>query len=275
MKLILLLFICILVVSCNQPPKKKLSQFKMKIEYDVKNDTLGIVMNNPLHCPIQIKAKSTNDTIQSLLSTNFPIVLSPKADTLLSFATSLSKEEVPIRFSATLGDPNLTVNPDSIELPFPQNKQYKIIQGYNGKFSHTSDYSRYAIDFNLSIGDTICAAADGFVVGVIEGYMHGGTSKKWSNYANFITLYHPSMNMYTQYVHLVHNGSFVAVGDTIKSGQVIGLAGMTGFTDIEHLHFNVLSSHENGMESIPINFREGYNGKELTKGKKIRKTTHE
>lgn len=153
-----------------------------------------------------------------------------------------------------------------MNLPFKRGYKYKIIQAYNGSFSHTSEYSKYALDFNLTEGDTICAAADSFVVGVIEGYTRGGRAKKWRDYTNYITVFHPEMNLYTQYVHLMHEGSFVEVGDYVKSEQAIGRSGKTGRTDIEHLHFNVLRANDSGMQSEQINFKEGYRGIDLKKG---------
>jgi len=149
--------------------------------------------------------------------------------------------------------------------------KYKIIQGYNGSFSHTSEYSKYALDFSLAEGDTICAAADGFVVGVIEDYTGGGKSKRWEDYANYITVFHPEMNLYTQYVHLMHKGSLVEVGDYVKSEQAIGRSGKTGYTDIEHLHFHVLRPNDSGMQSTQIDFKEGYRGVDLKKGDWIEK----
>ena len=89
-------------------------------------------------------------------------------------------------------------------------------------------------------GDTICAVADGFVVGVIEGYTNGGTSKKWRDYTNYITVFRPELNLYIQYIHLTHNGSFVEVDDSVKTSQTIDLSWKTGYTDIDYLYFNVL-----------------------------------
>ncbi len=170
-----------------------------------------------------------------------------------------------------MGNPNDTIHKKDMNLSIRKGYKYKIIQGYNGKYTHSSAYSKYAIDFDLKEGDTICAAADGVVVGVIEDYKDGGKSKKWRDYANFITVFHPEMNLYTQYVHLIHKGSLVEVGDIIKSEQPIGRSGKTGFTNIEHLHFNVLKANSSGMESVPIEFEEGYKGTEFKKGKWVKK----
>ena len=65
----------------------------------------------------------------------------------------------------------------------------------------------------------------------------------------------------------------LSIGDKVKYGQAIGLSGMTGQTDIEHLHFNCLvPTHSNkGLISIPFEFIGGYKSTELKKGDLIRK----
>lgn len=149
-----------------------------------------------------------------------------------------------------------------ISLPFPEKRKYMIMQGYNGSYSHNDEYSKYAIDFNLKVNDTVCAADNGVVVGVIKDYKAGGPDKKWKDYANYITLYHPETGLFTQYVHLKYNSSFVNVGDTVRTGQPIGISGKTGWVNRAHLHFNTLIPVENkdGLKSVPVDFTEGYTG---------------
>lgn len=254
------------ITGCKRLPKEKLSQWEQKVDYVVEHDTLTIQTANPLHCSLRMYVKSPVATLQAQLEEVFPAVLSAKTDTIFRFPTTKDREELQLRFTVQMGNPADSVISKPMNLPFKNKHTYKIIQGYNGKFSHNSDYSRYALDFNLQEGDTICAAADGFVVGVIEGYKDGGNSKKWRDYANFITLFHPEMNLYTQYVHLSYQGSLVKVGDRVQSEEPIGISGKTGFTSIEHLHFNVLKAIDSGIASTPVVFEEGYKGAALGKG---------
>jgi len=271
LEIALMALVLFLLTNCSQLPLKKLPQWNQKINYEVQNDSLKIEFNNPINCPIRISASSTDKVIQEKLDINFPVTIGTESDTLFTYWTNKTKDEIPIRFRATMGNPDDLVQVNKINLPFPKGHSYKIIQGYNGSYSHTSEYSKYAIDFNLMNGDTICAAAAGFVVGVIEGYTDGGKSKKWRDYANYITIFHPKMNLYTQYVHLMYNGSLVEVGDYVKSSQAIGRSGKTGQTDMEHLHFNVLKANDSGMQSVQIEFIEGFRGKELKKGDSVTK----
>jgi murein DD-endopeptidase MepM/ murein hydrolase activator NlpD len=109
-------------------------------------------------------------------------------------------------------------------------------------------------------------------VGVIKDYESAGTSKAWIDYSNYISIYHPKSSLFTQYVHLIKNGSFVKVGDTVTKGQPIGLSGMTGYTTVPHLHFNVLKpDKKEGLVSTDIDFEEGYKGTELTENATVKK----
>lgn len=271
MKNFLLLLFLSFFLACTSLPEQKLSQYKMDLSYEVEGDSLRITMANPLSCPLRMNARSQQESVKQLLEEDFPFILPPKTDTSFSYPTSLTRADLQLKFSGTFGNPADSIVVEPLVLPFPKGYSYKIIQGHNGSFSHQSAYSRYAVDFGLSIGDTVCAAADGYVVGMIEGYEHGGGNKRWRDYANFITLFHPDLNLYTQYVHLTHQGSFVEVGDRVEAGTPIGLSGMTGFTDISHLHFNVLRATEGGMDSYPMDFVEGYTGSDLNNGDRVKR----
>lgn len=252
-------------------PNQKLSQASIGLDFSISNDTLSIFTPNPLLTPIRVKVSSNTESINLILAENFPKTLPAKTDSSFVYVIPGISPDATIKFSASFGDVKRQIDLNKVSLPFPKGKTYKIIQGYNGKFSHTSTYSKYALDFNFVTGDTVNAADDGYVVGVIEGYKEGGNSKKWRDYANFITLYHAHSGIYTQYVHLMYNGSLVEVGDTVKMGDPIGLSGNTGFSSVEHLHFNVLVPGKPDFISSPIHFIEGYDGRELKKGTEVRK----
>ncbi|MEM6646229.1 MAG: M23 family metallopeptidase [Bacteroidota bacterium] len=161
-----------------------------------------------------------------------------------------------LRFGGVYGDPAAT--PDSsarYQWPFPEGRSYKVMQAYGGRFSHQSDFSRYAVDFALAVGDTVTAAREGVVIRVVEQHDRGGNSRRYRPYANYVTLAHAD-GMMTQYVHLVQGGSFVAVGDSVQTGQPIGISGMTGFTSAPHLHFNTLRAVPEDAASFPVTFEQ-------------------
>lgn len=270
--LLLIVLLAILVAHCSPLPKQKLSQAKLdKITCEVIDDSLRISFNNTSKGPVTIAATAADQSVAAQLAADFPVPVDAGEGMYYVYPTDKSKDAIAIQFSAAMGNAKSTVAKRAIELPFQTGKKHKIIQGYNGTFSHTDAYSRYALDFDLKIGDTICAAAPGYVVGVISGYTDGGKSKRWRDYANYITIFHPDMNLFTQYGHLMPYGSFVEVGDYVEAGQSIGRAGQTGYTDVEHLHFSVLETKEGGIQSTPIEFEEGYRGSDLKRGDWVKK----
>lgn len=264
-------FIILIIISVGcqtiDLPKERYNQYDLStIKVYIKNDTLFCSLKNSLDCPLRFYISTSDSTINKSLHSLYPITFRSKKDTLIMIQVhSNSPGKLETSWGACMGDLDRKIDYNKIDLPFCKGKSYKIVQGYNGKHSHHTDYSRYAIDFGLQTNDTICAADDGFVVGVIKDYTIGGNDKRFEEFANYITLYHPHSGLYTQYAHLKYNGSLVKVGDTVKQGQAIGLSGMTGFTSIAHLHFNVLipCPPRDGFKSVPIEFIENYSGNNL------------
>ncbi|MCH8569572.1 MAG: M23 family metallopeptidase [Balneolales bacterium] len=254
------------LASCKQPPKEQFAQFDPIIEISKNADSLSVSLKNTIAAPLQFSATSQNAVLMGLLTDSFPFVLSAYADTSLIFISNDLPDSPKISFGILFGDPDAPFIPPVLELPFTKGKSYKILQGYYGEFSHNTTFSRYALDFDMAIGDTVLAAADGIVVGLIQDYKYGGSSRKWRDFANLITLYHPNSGAFTQYVHLDHKGSLVALGDTVAVGQPIGLSGNTGFSTVPHLHFNVLRPLHGEVVSTPVASIGSYRGEELTRG---------
>lgn len=276
MKLISILFAGLLI-SCQSSklPTERYTQYDFHKSYSLEQNNLQIKLDNPLKCPLRVWIISADENLQLKLSKTNPIELGPLRDTLLTFK-NVNQIEGEITFASRLGSISKKVKNNKLELPFPNGKKYKIIQGNNTNFTHNTNYSRYAVDLDLSIRDTVCSATNGFVVGVIDQYKYGGDGDKWKPFGNFITVYDPNSGIFTQYVHLVQNGSLVRVGDAVQSGQPIALSGKTGQTNIEHLHFNCLVpvKGNDGLKSVPYEFVAGYKSKELQKGDIVVKTAN-
>lgn len=135
-------------------------------------------------------------------------------------------------------------------LPFLKGKHYKILQGQNTRFTHNGLTSKYAIDFKMNVGQTVCAMRDGIVVSVKEDSNKGGKNKKYLNDGNFVMLYHKD-GLFSQYVHLKKDGVIVKKGDTVKKGQPIAYSGNTGYSTEPHLHFGVFKPSPKGFISVP------------------------
>ncbi|MAY83309.1 MAG: hypothetical protein CMP59_04170 [Flavobacteriales bacterium] len=268
--LIILSFIFFEACNMTKLPEEKLYQFSLDSDIEITDQALKIQFKNPLKCPIRIWIQSDDPEIKSFFQDLLPLRMQAESDTNLVYEIK-GLEAEDLRFAVRLGNDQEKVNVSKVDLPFPKHKAYPLIQGYNSTPSHNTNYSKYALDFGLSVGDTICAATYGYVVGVIEDYQYGGPDKKWRDFANVITIYEPVTSLFTQYVHLDHKGSLVEVGDQVYAGQKIGIAGMTGYTNVPHLHFNCLEPNlsEDGLISIPLDSIGNYKLSNLKRGQLI------
>jgi murein DD-endopeptidase MepM/ murein hydrolase activator NlpD len=97
---------------------------------------------------------------------------------------------------------------------------------------------RNAIDFVVDEKTSILAAADGIVSFVKDDSNTGGPNPAYWNHTNFIVIMH-SNGEYSRYDHLRYNSSKVKVGQYVVAGKEIAKVGMTGFTYLPHLHFQV------------------------------------
>lgn len=264
-----LLFVTLygIINACARLPQTKLQQWQDDSWANFEADTITLYLHNPLRCAVRYQLSSTDAAFNQKLKPYAKIILQYRGDTLIKIPAKKPHLQT-LHVAKGLGDPAEEVQNNKINLPFLPGKRYTVIQAYNGSFSHTDAYPRYAVDFSLKEGDTVCSAKEGYVVGIIEDYKNGGADKKWRDYANYITIYDPANNRFLQYAHLQQNGVLVEIGDRIESGQPIGLAGHTGWTNIRHLHFNVLKAVDNAdwLESIPTDYYEGYSGKDFKQG---------
>jgi hypothetical protein len=253
-------------------PTERYVQYQYNKSYTYQDDELRIALENPLHCPLRIWVLSEDQVVQARFNEINPVLLDSKTDTVLTFLnTNPPKGE--ISFSSRLGSTSKEIKKIALDLPFKEGKRYRVIQGNNTDFTHKGSWSGYALDLGLKVGDTVCAATGGFVVGVIDQYKFGGEGKEWEPFANFVTLYEPISGLFTQYVHLKQDGSLVKVGDQVERGQPIALSGMTGQTNVEHLHFNCLVpvNTNEGLESIPYEFVGGIQSQGLKAGDMVSK----
>jgi murein DD-endopeptidase MepM/ murein hydrolase activator NlpD len=97
---------------------------------------------------------------------------------------------------------------------------------------------RNAIDFIVTEQTPVLAAADGVVTFVNDNSNNGGPNPVYWNLSNFIVITH-SYGEYSRYDHLSYNSSTVKVGQHVIAGEEIAKVGMTGYTYLPHLHFQV------------------------------------
>src|SRR5438105_13101070 len=95
-----------------------------------------------------------------------------------------------------------------------------------------------AVDLVVPAGTDVLASADGIVTFVRDDSNSGGpTLDHWLD-SNFIVIQHANYE-FSRYDHLQYRSSQVVVGQHVKAGDQIAKVGMTGYTFLPHLHFQV------------------------------------
>lgn len=114
-----------------------------------------------------------------------------------------------------------------------------VTTGYKSGGSLWSSGSHSGVDFRAASGSSVVAVGAGTVVEAGWGGAYG----------NNIVL-RMTDGTYTQYGHLSSIG--VSVGQSVTSGQQIGLSGSTGNSTGPHLHFEARTTPEYGSDMDPV-----------------------
>ncbi|OGY43611.1 MAG: hypothetical protein A2731_00310 [Candidatus Buchananbacteria bacterium RIFCSPHIGHO2_01_FULL_39_8] len=169
-----------------------------------------------------------------------------------STLTTLQKQQRQLEQDIFLAEEKLrqAINPNSIPgakkgiLAWPV-QPYPVTQTYGcivSKFARSSYPAcnegkgnggfHNGLDIDLDTGDPVHAALDGTISGVasMARYAYG----KW------ITIKHDN-GLTTLYGHL--SVQSVAVGQKVKTGDIIGYGGLTGYSTGSHLHFTVYATN--------------------------------
>jgi len=125
--------------------------------------------------------------------------------------------------------------------------------------SHIKNFSN-AIDFVVPENTEIYAALDGEVTSIREDDTIGGPDKKFWKGGNYIVIKHVNEE-FTNYLHLKFKGVVVKVGDKVKTAQLIGYSGNTGYSFRPHLHFEAFiwpspTAKPEERETIKVRFNE-------------------
>jgi murein DD-endopeptidase MepM/ murein hydrolase activator NlpD len=235
----------------------------------ISDSTFYHIVNNSV-APVEIRLKKLDKSIAAITLKNE--VTLQNRDTIFKavsvtnlFINSIDESELLSKYISSkfdYGDSKTARHNDnySYSLPIEIGKEVRISQGFNGKKSHQSIASKYAIDFDIQVGTKIYAAREGVVVYTITHYKKSG-GKELTYKANKIVILHND-GTFASYSHLKHNGAIIKKGDNVKRGQHIGYSGNTGNSSGPHLHFAVRLPRD---ICVPIYF-EGYEGKVFKKG---------
>jgi murein DD-endopeptidase MepM/ murein hydrolase activator NlpD len=150
----------------------------------------------------------------------------------------------------------------SYRLPFERGKKYRVCQAFNGKVSHFAE-TRYAVDFLMPIGSPVHAARDGIVIATEHRQEEGKFELSYRTKSNYVLIQHDDGTV-GRYYHLVKNGVKVKIGQNVKAGELIGLSGNSGYSDVPHLHFEVSRPVDGkSKRTIPFTFVTDYSNNDV------------
>lgn len=134
---------------------------------------------------------------------------------------------------------------------FPLRSYITITQGFKGVSVHSGVDFGWNGSYPNANNQQIIAAEAGTVVSAVDGY--GNTwGKTPKTYGNYIIIDHGD-GLYTVYGHLM-KGISVKRGQKVEKGDVLGRMGNTGYSNGQHLHFEMrkgANKHANAVDPLP------------------------
>lgn len=160
-----------------------------------------------------------------------------------------------LQYRYTIGSP-LAVHELNVAYlpPFAKNSKFRISQAFAGKYSHSNEQNFHAVDIAMPVNTAIHAARSGTVIEVNNDYYKNGTTQAFKSRANSIRILHNDGTM-AIYAHLALEKAQVYPGLKIKTGQLIGYSGNTGFSTGPHLHFAVQLNKGMALASVYFKFK--------------------
>ncbi len=139
------------------------------------------------------------------------------------------------------------------QLPFSKDIKFKIAKP-EGKYAHEKyPEIRYAVDFIIPIGTPVLAIRAGKVIDLKDDSDEWGTDLSFVDKVNFVAIDHQD-GTYAEYLHLGKDKIKVKKGDKVKTGDLLGYAGLSGCMDMPHLHLNVFKIKNGKAISISVKF---------------------
>lgn len=222
-------------------PKKP--SYKVQL-YNVKNKNgYTLYAKNNFYAPVEVGF--TPPGKQTLISKVIP------ARSRIALFDSKNKT-LTVDYRWALGDPNSIADNYQYRVPFNSPKGHKITQAFNGQFSHTNDYNKYAVDIAMDVGTYLTAVRAGTVVWVKDDYHMSGRTNYFLDKANVIKILHDD-GTFSSYAHILMDTAIVKEGDNVAVGDKLARSGSSGFSTGPHLHFSVIKN--SGLKNIAIPFK--------------------
>ncbi|MFO1368286.1 MAG: M23 family metallopeptidase [Marinagarivorans sp.] len=220
---------------------------EIKPEFRLERGANGnsVYVKNPFYAPMQIEIKSNQ------LESGRQDWLIPALGMARLFARKEAIE--PYEYRWQLGDPKAVPRNQYYRYPIKSGACVQISQGFNGRYSHTDESSRYAVDIATNVGTSVVAARSGVVVQVKDDYPMGGVNEYFLDKANFVSIIHEDGSLAT-YAHILLGSAEVKPGDRVQIGQELAKSGSSGFSSGPHVHFAIMRNAGNRQISIPFEF---------------------
>lgn len=215
------------------------------------------LVSNLVAGPIQVRCVLVSpDNVRSSPALPRDLVLPARTEQLvaeLHVIDPARKASASVACEAMVGDPGAHPSAGrSYALPFPAGTRYTLDQGFDGRFSHDTADSRYALDFGVPEGTAVLAARDGVVMQVEDDFRGSGKDPaRFGDRANYVRVVHDDGSM-AVYAHLAPGSLLRRPGDHVVVGQLVGKSGNTGFSTGPHLHFSVQRNAGMALEAIPF-----------------------
>jgi murein DD-endopeptidase MepM/ murein hydrolase activator NlpD len=236
-----------------------ISQSNCKIFVEKQGDKKIFYAQNNEFCPVSIQVTLELNNMTSTGFGNGIFVIPEYAQKYQLFELTGIKPRRKTTYSynyrAVFGDIyKMSFDQDHrYDLPFKSGSRYRIEQGYNGRFTHQGEN---ALDFNMPEGSQVRAARAGVVIAVVQRYNETCLREECKTMANYVLIFH-SDGTIADYSHLKYNEARVAVGDTVKKGDLLALSGSTGYARGPHLHFVCYLPDLEKRRTVKTKFRTG------------------
>ncbi|WP_159468195.1 M23 family metallopeptidase [Dyadobacter sp. 3J3] len=228
------------ILICNLLYFSACAQQELRVFVERKKNGYILYADNNAFCPVSMALDLNLVNLRFSKGRKKIFVIPEKTEKFMLGELDAIYPSMPDKFSynfySSLGNINNIRYDEEYEygLPFLKNKEYYLVQGYQGSFSHQNDN---ALDFIMAEGTEITAVREGVVIKVVQSNTGSCLREECKKMHNYILIYH-SDGTIANYSHLIQNGSKVSAGDIVKKGEVIGLSGNTGFSSGPHLHFS-------------------------------------
>ncbi|NEW08818.1 peptidoglycan DD-metalloendopeptidase family protein [Paenibacillus sp. SYP-B3998] len=217
------------ILVSNKKDRDTVEQKKVETEQQLEKVKILYTQADAVRDDLQVKEKEKEVKIASLSKQEK--VLEDISEESERQVTQLAKQEAELqekKRAASKAKSPFTYSGG--KLGYPLAVQAPITSDFVNRINPVTGKSENhkGIDLGAPKGTEIRAAENGTVI--YASWMNG--------YGNYIILNHGN-GLWTAYGHIMNDGIYVKVGDTVKRGQKIAGVGSTGQSTGNHLHFEV------------------------------------